>query len=214
LLGGQKGRDVLTSNRAGLGRLIMPERCRGVSLIEMMIGIAIMVLLLFIAMPNFSIWMANARIRTGAESIQDGLRYARAEAVRQNTQVRFQLTAATTDWTVCVPVTPASVDCNGAAALQTHSGIEAVASIAVGGWTTQGNGYGAPSTAGTPNGVTFNTLGGSSNAGDLTRIDVTNPSITPAASMRWLAVNISPSGQVAMCDPSALLAATNPFHCN
>jgi len=202
-----------TSGRAGPG--VGARACsRGMSLIEMLIGMGIMVLLLFIAVPDFSMWMANSRIRTAAESIQDGLRFARAEAVRQNTPVRFQLTAASSDWTVCVPVQTGSVDCNGGTVLQTHSGIEAVGPITVGGWTTQGNGYGAPSTAGTPNGVTFNTLGGSSNAGDLTRIDVVNPTIVNAANMRWLAVNISPSGQIAMCDPSPSLAANNPFHCN
>jgi len=204
---------MLTLMRRRAGPPGAPAGCRGVSLIEMMIGIAILVLLMFIAIPDFSIWMANARIRTAAESIQDGMRFARAEAVRQNTQVRFQLTAATADWTVCVPLTPASVDCNGGTVLQTHSGIEAVGSIAVGGWTTLGNGYGAPSTAGTPNGVTFNTLGGANNAGDLTRVDVTNPSIVPAASMRWMAVNVTPSGQIAMCDPSPSLPATSPLHC-
>ena len=186
---------------------------RGVTLLETLFCLALVAILMFYAIPDFSAWIANSRLRTAAESIQDGLRFARGEAVRQNTPVRFQLTSATSDWVVCVPATPLATDCNGGTVLESHSGIEGVAGIAVGGWTTNGNPYGAPSVTGTPNGVTFNTLGGAGAAGDLTRVDVTNPNMV-AANMRWMAVNITPSGQVAMCDPSPLLAATNPIHCN
>jgi len=43
------------------------------------------------AVPRFSDWLRNARIRTSAEAIQNGLQLARAEAVRRNATVRFQL---------------------------------------------------------------------------------------------------------------------------
>ncbi len=115
---------------------------------------------------------------------------------------------------MCVPVNPAAVDCGGATVLQQHSGADSVSGIVVGGWTITGYTYANPSTTGTPNGVTFSTLGGAGGAGDLTRIDVTNPNIPNAADMRWMAVTISASGQVAMCDPSPLLATDNPLHCN
>ena len=64
---------------------------RGFSLIELMVGIVILGVLMAMAVPRFSDWLRNARIRTSAEAIQNGLQLARAEAVRRNATVRFQL---------------------------------------------------------------------------------------------------------------------------
>jgi type IV fimbrial biogenesis protein FimT len=184
-----------------------------VTLIEAMVCLTIIGLVLFIAIPDFSNWLANQRIRTAAESIQDGMRFARSEAIRRNTEVRFQLTDTSTNWMVCLPASPTVQNCTGGTVLQSHSGIEAVAGIVVGGWTTTGNPYSSPAKGGTPNGTTFNSLGWTPLAGDLMRVDVTNPAVV-ASSMRWMVVNVTASGSVAMCDPSPLLATTNPMHCN
>ncbi|TLD44583.1 MAG: hypothetical protein FAZ92_03133 [Accumulibacter sp.] len=64
---------------------------RGFSLIELLVGIVILGVLMAMAVPRFSDWLRNARIRTSAEAIQNGLQLARAEAVRRNATVRFQL---------------------------------------------------------------------------------------------------------------------------
>lgn len=65
---------------------------RGMTLIELVIGVAILGVLLAMAAPAFSDWMRNAKVRSTAESLQSGLQLARAEAVRRNSPVRFQLT--------------------------------------------------------------------------------------------------------------------------
>ncbi|MER2624327.1 MAG: GspH/FimT family pseudopilin [Accumulibacter sp.] len=70
---------------------------RGFSLVELLVGMAILGVLLAIAMPAFSNWLRNARVRTAAESVQNGLQLARAEAVRRNTTIRFQLVDTTDD---------------------------------------------------------------------------------------------------------------------
>ncbi len=70
---------------------------RGFSLVELIVGMAILGVLLAIAMPAFSNWLRNARVRTAAESVQNGLQLARAEAVRRNTTIRFQLVDTTDD---------------------------------------------------------------------------------------------------------------------
>lgn len=67
----------------------------GVTLIELIIALAIFGALLVMAAQSFSGWIRNSRVRTTAESIQNGLQLARAEAVRRNTFVRFQLTSTT-----------------------------------------------------------------------------------------------------------------------
>ena len=67
---------------------------RGLSMVELMVGMAIIAILAMIGAPNMLQWMQNAQVRGAAESIQNGLQLARAEAVRRNTQVRFQLTSS------------------------------------------------------------------------------------------------------------------------
>lgn len=64
---------------------------RGFSLIELIVGTVILGVLMAMAVPRFTDWLRNARIRTSAEAIQNGLQLARAEAVRRNATVRFQL---------------------------------------------------------------------------------------------------------------------------
>lgn len=65
---------------------------RGFTLIELAIVILIIGILVTLGMPSFSIWMANSRVRAVAESLQNDLRQAQAEAVRRNRQVAFVLT--------------------------------------------------------------------------------------------------------------------------
>lgn len=64
----------------------------GVTLVELMISVAIMGIVLAMGISGFSSWIRNSKVRTTAESIKNGLQLARAEVVRRNTLVRFQLT--------------------------------------------------------------------------------------------------------------------------
>lgn len=68
---------------------------RGVSLIEIVIGMAIGSMLMAMGASSFSGWIQNSRIRTAAESIRNGLQLARGAAVQRNISVRFQLTTST-----------------------------------------------------------------------------------------------------------------------
>ena len=74
--------------------LVNARRCaleRGFSLVELMVTVAVLSLLMTLAVPSFNEWIQNGRIRTAAESIQNGLQVARAEAVRRNARVEFAL---------------------------------------------------------------------------------------------------------------------------
>jgi type IV fimbrial biogenesis protein FimT len=69
-------------------------RSRGLSLVELMIGLAIVALLLFVAVPSFSTFLQNTKIRNAAESALTGLGVARNEAIRRNSPVRFQFVSS------------------------------------------------------------------------------------------------------------------------
>ena len=64
----------------------------GFTLIELMVTITLLGLLVIWGAPNYSQWIANTRVRTTAEAIQNGLMLAKAEAVRTNSKVQFVLT--------------------------------------------------------------------------------------------------------------------------
>lgn len=75
-------------------------RGRGFTLIELMIVIVVVAIGAALAAPSFRETIANYRVRGGAESIVNGLNYARAEAVRRNGSVTFTLNASGSGWSV------------------------------------------------------------------------------------------------------------------
>lgn len=76
--------------------------CRGFTLIEMMVCLIVLAIVIAIGMPSYSTWVQNTRLRNAAESIQNGLQLARAEAVARNRTVRFAIGEGSS-WTVCEP---------------------------------------------------------------------------------------------------------------
>jgi len=95
---------------------------KGVTLIELMVGIAILAILFGVAVPNFRVWIQNGKVRTAAESIQNGLQIARVEAIQRNSRVQFDLRDGAS-WTVCLQPTPAGAcpDPDGATTIQSRS---------------------------------------------------------------------------------------------
>ncbi len=178
---------------------------RGVSLIELMVGLAVFAILLGIAIPNFSTFMQNSKIRTSAEAIQNGLSLARVEAVRRNTNVQFALGSGTS-WVVGCQT--ATADCP--ANIQTRAGTNGSSNIRV---VTSEVVATTGLAAGTPvfdTTLIFNSVGRVTTAtlpaGHNAAFDVTNPDggtcAAVSGSMRCLRVVVTPGGQVRMCDPA------------
>lgn len=195
---------------------------RGVSLIELMIGVAIVAVLLMTGIPSFNLWIQNSQNRAAAESVLNGLQLARAEAVRRNTVVRFSFTDTTglVAWNVgCFTVT---ADCP--ATLQQRSSNEGALNARVGVSTTAipvptpAGHFSTAIAAGTgladgDVGVSFNGVGrvySVTVGSDITRVDVTNSAVSTA---RRYVLTIGQGGQVRMCDP-AIAFANDPQGCS
>jgi type IV fimbrial biogenesis protein FimT len=72
----------------------------GLTLVELMVGLAIVALTLSFAMPAYREWILNLHIRNTAESILGGLQLARNEAITRRTSVRIDIDADGR-WEIC-----------------------------------------------------------------------------------------------------------------
>lgn len=66
---------------------MLNARHRGFSLIELLVAVSVLAILMAMAIPNFTTWIRNARVRTVAESLQSSLRLAQTEAQRRSQSV-------------------------------------------------------------------------------------------------------------------------------
>lgn len=198
---------------------------RGVSLIELMVGLAIVAILISLATPGFSTWIQNTHIRTAAEAIQNGLMLARAEAVRRNSTVRFQMTDTTdascalatagTNWVVSLQDPSGACDSAMADPSDTNPAAPAIIQLRAG-----AEGSRNAAVASDQSLIVFNGLGRVTPvpAGDI-NINITNPgggnciSGSPAGAMRCLRIVVSTGGQVRMCDPVFAYTAATPQGC-
>lgn len=208
-------------------RLMRRDNQWGISMIEILIGLAIVGIGMAWALPSYTNWMQNTQIRNMAESIIQGMQQARSEAIKRNAYVEFVLTDQNP--------TVANEDTVG---LGNVGGSNWVVRAIVDN-TIDPTNYafvtGSPSAAGSRNAtveardpprvtnlttVTFNGLGRvagappTSNTNDdgtafINKICVRSAVATGA---RMLEIDISAAGQVRMCDPT-VVDATDTRRC-
>ncbi len=68
------------------------RRQQGVSLIEVIIGVALLAMLMGLGVPQYATFLANARLKAATDTLVSGLSLARAEAVKRNARVEMVLT--------------------------------------------------------------------------------------------------------------------------
>lgn len=160
-------------------------RQKGLSIVEIAVTIAILGIVMAAGGPAFSSFMANSQVRSAAESIQTGLQLARAEAIRRNTNIVFDLNP-TPDmlWRVCCDTAGRPVE--------TRSRSEA-------------NGVALAVTPALPTSFTFNGLGRVANWnltwGSVFPILVDRPATSDTRSMQ---VELNVAGSVRVCHPEDL----------
>jgi type IV fimbrial biogenesis protein FimT len=167
---------------------------RGYTLIEVMVGVAILGTLLAVGMPNLTNWVVANKARAASEFYLDGLSMARRQAVTHNARSRIVLTPNANgqfDWQVdlCFPVpgTPCTT--------------------AGGDWSTT-----AAASAGDPEGNTgFKSVFRAASA--LPPASVLVPSVAPAGAdaiyfteLGWVDTTIPNRLAMLRLDPSAALA--------
>jgi type IV fimbrial biogenesis protein FimT len=199
-------------------------------LVELLVAMAILAFLLAIAIPAFGKWTQNMQIRNVAESIQNGLQQARAEALRRNTTVRFQLTTST-DNTCALSTGQANWVINlGTDTTNPPFGACGKALMPLGDsvWNTADSPYmvqtfnasGSPNVTVASNGaaasllIVFGALGQVVSPTSSTQWDVSNSTGTCSAaggSMTCMRIMVSVAGQIRMCNPN--LTAGTPQGC-
>jgi type IV fimbrial biogenesis protein FimT len=178
------------------GRRMLSGRVRGVTLIELMIGMTIISCLLLVGMPSFTSWIQDLQVRGAAESIQSGLLLARSEAIRHNRPVQLTLADAggLVEWHIgCVSV---DTDCpaliaerkRGEGGLNTRMAAAATAAGAIDTALAAG--------AGLPVSIAFNGLGQLAGPAPA-RIEVSHVTLGGA---RRLVLRIN-AGLVRICKP-------------
>lgn len=87
---------------------IQPHRASGFTLIEMMVALTILSILLAVGIPSMRSWLTSSRAAAASEFYAEGLRMARAEALKRNVVSRLVLTTnagnSQQDWQVDICV--------------------------------------------------------------------------------------------------------------
>lgn len=178
-----------------------PEPQAGLTLVELIVGLALFSLLFALGAPTLQKAMANARVRSAADGALSGLQLARGEALRRNTSVRFQLVSALDNSCVLseagpnwvVSLKPATGGCQVEPSetvdpiiVQKRSGNEGSRMVRL----HAQDAAGVPATT-----VVFDALGRVANASAVARIDIDS-----AETDRPLRVQVAPGGEARLCD--------------
>jgi type IV fimbrial biogenesis protein FimT len=167
---------------------------RGFSLIELLIGLALIGILLVMAVPAYQFWIQNVQIRNAAEGVLNGLQLARAEAVRRNALVQLIFTTATgSGWTISTVVGGTEIQARSANE-GSESALVTITPLGADRITFNGMGWLATNNNGSPT---------------ITRIDVASTMV--GTEIRALRVTVGAGGVMKMCDPA--VAAGDPRAC-
>ena len=199
-------------------------RTSGFTLIEMVITVSIFAILVALAVPAMRTWVSNAKVRTVADSLQNGLRLAQTESLRRSRQVVFSLTNSTQPQTSLTAATNGSYWAVDYIPAMTD-GSDTNTFIQSGVLTSQGSSVQING----PAEICFNSIGrivaNSStgvSGGTCALPTTTLPNGTTVAYIYQITlthadhpldVEVTMGGQLHLCDPSQTLSSTNTYGC-
>jgi len=199
MLAHEKGRFVLNASRKSFG----------FKMVELMIAITIIAIATTLGIHSFRVWIQNTQIRNAAESVQNGMQKAKAEAVVRNTNVAFVLTGVTPGWASSWQV----IQVNTAELIDSRSGSEGSKNVTAKGYASTDA---AVTTASTT--ITFSSLGtvvaNAPASPTLRRVEL-DSTVLAAADSHNLRVTVGTGvvgSNVRMCDPN-LNAGSSPRAC-
>lgn len=177
----------------------------GFTLVELMIAITVLSVLISLAIPNYKTWIANSRVRTTAEAMQNGLMLAKAQALSRNAKVQLVLTSTSPVIANVDSVTATTAGSGWMA--RVYQATTYTAADFIQGRSVAEGGLNTTVAAGQ---ATFVFTG----VGGLSPVPVADIAInvSGAGSDRPLRIVVSKGGAIRMCDPSAALT-TSPMRC-
>jgi len=200
--------------RAPAMRVVDRKQATGFSLIELLVVLVIMAIMMGMVGPAMTAWIANAKVRGIAESLEADLRLTQVEAMRRNRQAVLALTATTPSLTA----TPADNGSNWfvrALPLVTTETVSTTEHYIHG--TSEGSKAGVSITG--PAVLCMNSMGrqvtnASTGMGSTcTASDPATYTVTKAGADRSLKVLVYLGGQVRLCDASKTLSSSHPDGC-
>jgi type IV fimbrial biogenesis protein FimT len=186
---------------------------RGFNLIEAVVTVSVLGLLVATAVPSMNDWIHSARVRSLAETTQNGLQRARTEALKRNKVVTFWLVSPNTTASPDNSCTLASDSGAWVVSLDNPAGACASAPsvtdvpriVEVYGPGPASNGIVvaglAIDAATAATSVSFNGYGQRVGTGTLANVDISHVD----ASARHLRIQITASGGIRMCDKDVVL---------